>query len=605
MAENTIPEKNTAYTFYVSLIDSASRPSLRANPTLAAGDVKVSTDGAAFGNITTLPVVTPSGSVAVKVDLSASEMNGDNVTVSFIDAAGGEWDDLLIELRPATRKLEDLAYPAVSGRSLGVDANSRVDVGSWLGTAVNATSAGYPDVNTARIGNVTTPATVLQRYADGVITGTCQGTGQTTTNIRLEAGESAVADIYDGWLLQIYTGTGAGQSRMILNYDATNKDCTVDTLATACDVTSKYQIVPMVTGKLIADAITSAKIAAGAIGSSEAPNLDAAISSRSSHSAADVWTSGTRTLTALGFTLVAGDFGAASLNGKGDWNTVTPLDAAGVRTAVGLAAANLDTQLADLPTVAEFNARTLVASAYFDPATDTVANVTTVATTTNLTNLPSIPANWITAAGITAGALNGKGDWNTVVPLDAAGTRTAVGLAAANLDTQLGDLPTVAEFNARTIPSATYFDPATDPVATVTNLTNLPAIPTNWLTAAGIAAGALNGKGDWNVGKTGYSISGTITTLDALENLSAAQVNAEVADVLRVDTMTLPGQVAPPLAPTFEIAVGWLYKVLRNRTSQTATQWTLYADDETTIDAKATVSDDGTTAIKQEIVAGP
>ncbi len=32
---------------------------------------------------------------------------------------------------------------------------------------------------------------------------------------------------------------------------------------------------------------------------------------------------------------------------------------------------------------------------------------------------------------------------------------------------------------------------------TVTTLTNLPAIPTNWLTAAGIAASALNGKGDW------------------------------------------------------------------------------------------------------------
>ena len=43
-------------------------------------------------------------------------------------------------------------------------------------------------------------------------------------------------------------------------------------------------------------------------------------------------------------------------------------------------------------------------------------------------------------------------------------------------------------------------------VDTVTNLTNLPAIPANWLTAAGIAASALNGKGDWNIGKTGYTL---------------------------------------------------------------------------------------------------
>lgn len=34
-------------------------------------------------------------------------------------------------------------------------------------------------------------------------------------------------------------------------------------------------------------------------------------------------------------------------------------------------------------------------------------------------------------------------------------------------------------------------------VATVTTLTNLPSIPANWITSAGINAAALNGKGDW------------------------------------------------------------------------------------------------------------
>jgi len=42
-------------------------------------------------------------------------------------------------------------------------------------------------------------------------------------------------------------------------------------------------------------------------------------------------------------------------------------------------------------------------------------------------------------------------------PLDAAGTRSAIGLTSANLDTQLDDLPTVSEFNDRTLPSADYF----------------------------------------------------------------------------------------------------------------------------------------------------
>ncbi len=94
-------------------------------------------------------------------------------------------------------------------------------------------------------------------------------------------------------------------------------------------------------------------------------------------------------------------------------------------------------------------------------------------------------------------------------------------------------------------------------------------------------------------------------TVAALNDLSAAQVNSEVLDVMNTDTITLPGQTAPPLAPTHREAIAWLYKVFRNRKTQTATQWSLMADDESTVDAKATVSDDGTTAIKQEVVTGP
>jgi hypothetical protein len=39
--------------------------------------------------------------------------------------------------------------------------------------------------------------------------------------------------------------------------------------------------------------------------------------------------------------------------------------------------------------------------------------------------------------------------------------------------------------------------PSSATIGTVTNLTNLPSIPANWLTATGIASAALNGKGDW------------------------------------------------------------------------------------------------------------
>jgi hypothetical protein len=52
------------------------------------------------------------------------------------------------------------------------------------------------------------------------------------------------------------------------------------------------------------------------------------------------------------------------LRTKVDALPASTLDAAGVRTAVGLTSANLDTQIADIPTVVEFEARTLVAADY-------------------------------------------------------------------------------------------------------------------------------------------------------------------------------------------------------------------------------------------------
>ena len=137
-------------------------------------------------------------------------------------------------------------------------------------------------------------------------------------------------------------------------------------------------------------------------------------------------------------------------------------------------------------------------------------------------------------------------------------------------------------------------------VATEVRLAELDAanLPTD---VAAIPTTAMRGTD--NVVLTGP----TKAEMDTAHALLAtpAQVNNEVVDVLKTDTVTLPGQAAPPLTPTFEEMVSWLYKVLRNRKTQTAAAWNLMADDETTVDAKATVSDNATTAIKQEIISGP
>lgn len=87
--------------------------------------------------------------------------------------------------------------------------------------------------------------------------------------------------------------------------------------------------------------------------------------------------------------------------------------------------------------------------------------------------------------------------------------------------------------------------------------------------------------------------------------LTAAAVNAELVDVLTVDTHALPGQEAPTATPTLKGILTYLYKAWRNRTTSTATEYKLFADDALTVDQKATQSDDGTTFDSGEVGTGP
>ena len=128
MATYHSPKRATAYKFYVGLVDQSNTKLLKANPTLAAGDVKVSKDGGAFANLTTLPSANPASGADIMVDLSGTEMTADNVVVQFIDAAGAEWCDVLVNIQTTARQLDDLAYPATTGRSLLVDTAGAVPI---------------------------------------------------------------------------------------------------------------------------------------------------------------------------------------------------------------------------------------------------------------------------------------------------------------------------------------------------------------------------------------------------------------------------------------------------------------------------------------------
>lgn len=88
------PQRAAPLTVPLSLLDFASAGRLKASPTLATGDFKVSVDGGALTNLTNLPVVVPAGGKIVLVSLTATEMDGDTVAVVCSDQTEPpEWCD--------------------------------------------------------------------------------------------------------------------------------------------------------------------------------------------------------------------------------------------------------------------------------------------------------------------------------------------------------------------------------------------------------------------------------------------------------------------------------------------------------------------------------
>ena len=130
---------------------------------------------------------------------------------------------------------------------------------------------------------------------------------------------------------------------------------------------------------------------------------------------------------------------------------LSTLDAAGVRTAIGLASANLDSQLT---------------------AIDDFLDTEIAAIKAKTDNLPASPAAVGSAMTLSAGAITAAVIATDAIDADAlaadaiaeiqsglstltaAGVRTAIGLASANLDAQLDAIPTAVE-NAAAVQSGT------------------------------------------------------------------------------------------------------------------------------------------------------
>jgi hypothetical protein len=230
-------------------------------------------------------------------DVNVASMDAGSIAAGTI--AAGELTNIENEIWDALKSAHVVANSF--GDFLDIEVSSRLasaDI-NLTGGAVDTVTTVTNDVgiSTTAVDNIWdealsghstggTTGKALNNAASFIVTdGTCQATGQTSTNIRIAAGESATNDIYKNDLIVITGGTGAGESALITAYDGTNKDCTVSpALVITCDGTSVYEVVPAHTHaeNLGADAVDANALADNAI--------DAAA------------------------------IAASALNGKGDWN---------------------------------------------------------------------------------------------------------------------------------------------------------------------------------------------------------------------------------------------------------------------------------------------
>lgn len=263
MATYVPAKRGVAYRTWVGLVSQATRPQFQSSATLAAGDVKVSKDGGALANLTTLPVVTPAASKLVQVDLSATEMTADIVTVIFSDAAGAEWDDLILVIPTVARQIDDLAFSNVSGRGIDVSATGEVDanVVTWLAAAVSALVAGRVD---ASVGAMAAAVLTAAAIAADAIDNTKIAAGAITSSEapNLDAAVSSRAIAGDAMALtaaaiNLIFDELTAEARVAGSYGQLLKD--------NLNAAISSRAVPGDLMGLVAGAITSAKFAAGAI----------------------------------------------------------------------------------------------------------------------------------------------------------------------------------------------------------------------------------------------------------------------------------------------------------------------------------------------------
>ena len=183
------------------------------------------------------------------------------------------------------------------------------------------------------------------------------------------------------------------------------------------------------------------------------------------------------------------------------------------------------------------------------------------------------------------------------IQADTEDIQTQIGTAGAGLTAVPWNASWDAEVQSECADALTAYDPPTR-----TELTSDKAEIITEVNANETKIDTIDGNVDSILTDTGTTLPASIA---ALNDLSAADVNAEVVDALDTDTYAEPAQGAPGATVSLSDKISYIYKAWRNKKEQTAAVTSYYNDAGDTVDQKQTVSDDGTTATKGEVVSGP
>jgi hypothetical protein len=118
---------------------------------------------------------------------------------------------------------------------------------------------------------------------------------------------------------------------------------------------------------------------------------------------------------------------------------------------------------------------------------------------------------------------------------------------------------------------------------------------------ANCAAGTVAMRGLFTVTD---NASGALTLSDDAR-IDVGQVNAEMVDVIFTDTINQLSQGAPAATPTIATGLMLLYMMARNKTTQSDSEYKLYADDGSTVIAKGPVNKAASLFTMSELVTGP